>query len=293
MSKSFTLIEILVVIVVVGVLSAFILVGMSSITNSANIAKGKAFSNSLKNSLLMSLIAEWKFNGGTPGNNLQLAEATDSWNNNNATALLSDPLVRTGTDCIEGNCLEYDGNDGVDFTPSINMDEFTMEMWMKDIGTSTNWSDFTQVWESPLDRRINFEYYTGAGISYVYVITRVDGAIYDAGTMIITPGYNHYVTTYSKSGNFKKTYKNGILIQSGTGWVGGFSSNSARTGFGTLSIIDCVKLYGSATTTQEIQEKYYSGLNKLFKNNGIALNEFDQRLTELKNSLTIKQNTSN
>jgi prepilin-type N-terminal cleavage/methylation domain-containing protein len=43
MNKSFTLIEILVVIVVIGVLSAFILVGMSSITSSANIAKSQAF----------------------------------------------------------------------------------------------------------------------------------------------------------------------------------------------------------------------------------------------------------
>jgi len=47
--KSFTLIEILVVIVVTGILSSFVLVGMSSITNDARIAKVKAFANSVRN----------------------------------------------------------------------------------------------------------------------------------------------------------------------------------------------------------------------------------------------------
>jgi len=74
MSNSFTLIEILVVIVIIGILSAFILVGMSSITNSANIAKGKAFADSTRNSLLGNLKAEIKLDEGT-GQNIG-----DSWN---------------------------------------------------------------------------------------------------------------------------------------------------------------------------------------------------------------------
>jgi len=57
MNKSFTLIEILVVIVVIGILSAFVLVGMSSITSSANIAKVQAFINSMDNAIIRKSIS--------------------------------------------------------------------------------------------------------------------------------------------------------------------------------------------------------------------------------------------
>ncbi len=73
MSKSFTLIEILVVIVVIGVLSAFILVGMSSISSKANIAKSQVFINSIDNSLLTSRVAYWKLDEGAG------TTTSDSW----------------------------------------------------------------------------------------------------------------------------------------------------------------------------------------------------------------------
>ncbi|MFA6374475.1 MAG: prepilin-type N-terminal cleavage/methylation domain-containing protein, partial [Candidatus Paceibacterota bacterium] len=40
MNKSFTLIEILVVIVIIGILSAFIIVSMAGVSDKATIAKG-------------------------------------------------------------------------------------------------------------------------------------------------------------------------------------------------------------------------------------------------------------
>jgi prepilin-type N-terminal cleavage/methylation domain-containing protein len=103
MNKSFTLIEILVVIVVIGALSAFILVGMSSITNSANIAKSQAFSNSLRNSLLLNLVSEWKLDGN--GN--------DSWGVNNGTLVGAThlPVLKTNSDCFSGSCYDFDGTE--------------------------------------------------------------------------------------------------------------------------------------------------------------------------------------
>jgi prepilin-type N-terminal cleavage/methylation domain-containing protein len=61
--SAFTLIELLVVIAIIGILSALIIVGMSSTTQKATIAKAQVFSNSLRNSLMNNLISEWKFNG--------------------------------------------------------------------------------------------------------------------------------------------------------------------------------------------------------------------------------------
>jgi len=61
MKKSFTLIEILVVIVIIGILSAFIIVSMSGVSQKATIAKGQAFANSLKNALMIT----WSLNGNS------------------------------------------------------------------------------------------------------------------------------------------------------------------------------------------------------------------------------------
>ena len=79
MSKSFTLIEILVVIVIIGILSAFIIVSMVGVSDKARIAKSQAFANSLRNSLLINLVSEWKLNDGSG------TTASDSWSANTGT----------------------------------------------------------------------------------------------------------------------------------------------------------------------------------------------------------------
>ncbi|MFA5013512.1 MAG: prepilin-type N-terminal cleavage/methylation domain-containing protein [Candidatus Paceibacterota bacterium] len=114
--NAFTLIELLVVIAIIGILSALIVVGMSSATNSARIAKSQVFANSLKNSLMDSLISEWKFDG----------TANDSWGSNNGLIV----GAVEGSDCISGKCLAFDGNDSVDYTGTIANVQ-TISYWIK------------------------------------------------------------------------------------------------------------------------------------------------------------------
>ena len=110
MNKSFTLIEILVVIVIIGILSSFIVVGMNSIISEANIAKGRAFSNSLKNNLLLNVVAEWKFDGPSfVGSDASDNDVLDTWLSNDGGVGTHQPTVRSGSDCISGNCLEFNG----------------------------------------------------------------------------------------------------------------------------------------------------------------------------------------
>jgi prepilin-type N-terminal cleavage/methylation domain-containing protein len=45
--KAFTLLELLVVITIIGILSSIVIVSMSGSTDSANIAKGKAYSQQI------------------------------------------------------------------------------------------------------------------------------------------------------------------------------------------------------------------------------------------------------
>lgn len=44
-------------------------------------------------------------------------------------------------------------------------------------------------------------------------------------------------------------------------------------------------IFNKAISSSQIQEKYYSGLNKLFKSNRMVLKEYDQRVGELRGSI--------
>jgi len=59
--QSFTLIEILVVIVIIGILSSFIFFTINDSVEKAQITKSKMFAESIRNNLLLNLVSEWKF----------------------------------------------------------------------------------------------------------------------------------------------------------------------------------------------------------------------------------------
>jgi len=64
---------------------------------------------------------------------------------------------------------------------------------------------------------------------------------------------------------------------------GDFAASPVRIPFNGL--IDDVRIYNQAISTSEIQNNYFIGINKLLKDQGITLNEFNQRLVELKNNI--------
>ncbi|MFA5714711.1 MAG: LamG domain-containing protein, partial [Candidatus Paceibacterota bacterium] len=137
LKQAFTLIELLVVIAIIGILSGLIIVAINGITNSATIAKTKIFSNSLRNSLLMNFISEWKFNGttsdGLPANN---NDVLDTWKNiNNGVVFTVPPIVRTGPECVSGSCLQFGSSNYVSFgsNPSLSMGlgDQTISLWAK------------------------------------------------------------------------------------------------------------------------------------------------------------------
>jgi prepilin-type N-terminal cleavage/methylation domain-containing protein len=100
LKQAFTLIELLVVIAIIGILSGLIVVSMSGVTQKATIAKAQVFSNSLRNSLMLNLISEWKLDGN----------ANDSWSGgNNGTWYGSEEGTNTSAnyrpsdECVSGN----------------------------------------------------------------------------------------------------------------------------------------------------------------------------------------------
>jgi prepilin-type N-terminal cleavage/methylation domain-containing protein len=284
MSKSFTLIEILVVIVVIGVLSAFILVGMSSISSKANIAKGQAFENSLRNLLLMSLVAEYKLNG----------TVTDSFGVAPSGTLNGPPS--TSTDCVSGTCYSFDGDDHIGFGDSdifsFTNNIFTFSFWMKKT-SSGNMAVLGKTLGagSPYEYGI---YGTGTTLNFYSWISSGAADVYTANNVTnIDTNWNFFVWTADGTNSY--VYRNGVAgspvaktVNSLSNTTGVFSIGrgcNASLCYFHSGFIDEVRIYNASITSSEINEMYYVGLNKLYKNNGIASIEFENKLSELKFNL--------
>jgi prepilin-type N-terminal cleavage/methylation domain-containing protein len=292
MNKSFTLIEILVVIVVIGVLSAFILVGMSSISSKANIAKSQAFINSMDNSLLLARVSQWKFDELTsaPHN----TPIVDYWGSNAGTLSTGDGTVdKLRTDCSYGKCIYFDGlDDYIDCGSgsTLNISNFiTISAWVKYNTTTTPFI----VWANNL-------YRFAVGSGHGGYVTTDSVAFIQSGIQVVAMSNQNVITpniwihiAYTKNGTgaTNKLYINGIsttlflntsydYTSLGTNYIGKYSSAQNFSG-----LIDDVRIYNQAIPTSEIQQNYFLGLNNLLANNGISEEEYIAKIAELRNNV--------
>ncbi|MDD5555573.1 MAG: LamG domain-containing protein [Candidatus Paceibacterota bacterium] len=293
MNKSFTLIEILVVIVIIGIISAFIIVSMSGVSEKARIAKSQAFSNSIKNSLMLNLVSEWRMDDASG------TTAQDHWGANPGTwfgaggGTYTSPSWRTASECVSGGCLAFDGTD--DYVncgsgASLNIiGPLTISVWVKPsllagdnrrvAGKGT-----TDSYEIGLDNngypRFDVDFATSGLQSII------------GTTAISLNSWHHIVGTYNSS-TMKLYYDGAVtgtpvsmsesITVSSTDFLIGKRSSHNDDWFNGL--IDDVRIYNAAIPISQIQQNYYLGLNKLLFNEGVAFEEFNQRLAELKNNL--------
>ncbi len=273
--KSFTLIEILVVIVVIGILSSFILVGMSSITNSANVAKGKAFSESLRNSLLMDLVSEFKFEDNV----------NDSWGSITGS-LFGTPVYKSGNDCVSNKCLDFNGG-GDYFTLSSVIflsAEFTISIWAN---RDTNNSYDMITGRTGDDRKIGLN--NGNNKIFVRVLA---GGTADASTSddVVINKWNHVVITRNSYNKIDSRVNAGAIRRmiGDVAQVGNFEISMIANDSSNLYFdgkLDTISIYDKQMPVSLINSLYYSGLNKLLVSSNINIQEFDQRLSEFSGSL--------
>ncbi len=302
MSKSFTLIEILVVIVIVGILSAFIIVGMGSINSSANIAKSKVFANSLRNSLLMSLTSEWKLD---IINSPATDQTPDSWGINTGTLKENGyagacdsshcPQLQTAN-CVFGNCLSFDGvNDYIYFGDvlDIGASDLTICFWAKvnSLPFPENKYLIGKSDASGTDGR-----YAVGIIPNGKVIAIFDPSV---GTTVnsvnnVNVGWNFISVVWDRDNTMKiylnGYYENEISISSGNGinfntaipfLIGAYTPTSYFFG----GQIDNASFFFGVFSSSQIQQNYFLGLNSLYKNRALTKTEYTQKLKEFKNSL--------
>jgi prepilin-type N-terminal cleavage/methylation domain-containing protein len=301
--KAFTLIELLVVIAIIGILSGLIVVSMGGMTQKASIAKAQVFSSSLRNSLMMNIVGEWKFDELTTA--VQSSTIQDTWSSSNNAILStnSDGLdkIKTGTNCISGNCLSFDGTDDYAYVsgsnnPTSNLaitGAITLSAWVKFNNSGTDGTIISR----------------GAGLAgsdnYGYALTRYSGSNkidFDTYSMtardalvsssIITDSNWHLIiATWDRTmgTNGKKIYIDGILDNQKTSSISamGQPNYQFRIGIGGTNLyplngsIDDVRVYSATVPTSQIKEKYYANLNNLLKNGVINKEEYLSRINEL------------
>ena len=316
MNKSFTLIEILVVIVVIGILSAFILVGMNSITDSANIAKSQALSESIKNSLTINTVALWGLNGTTSaGSPATTNDIKDDWLNNNGIlctpgGIFTDPIptVRSGSDCIKGSCLEFDNIDDQYYITENNDLKYmgqgmTLESWIKINSSATDRAYiFSNAWNGNGYYNYFFYWHTDSKL-YFYLGGDVGQTKSISTTHTLSKNKWYHVIATTNTDKAMKIYVNGIVDSSDTHsittWIpslGGGDQN-IQLSIGHLyrcdtsvpdrifhGLMDELRFFKEAVPSSQIQQNYFTGLNNLYKNKGITKIEYGQRLTELRSN---------
>jgi prepilin-type N-terminal cleavage/methylation domain-containing protein len=272
--KAFTLIELLVVIAIIGILSGLIVVSMSGVTQKATIAKAQVFSNSLRNSLLINLISEYKFNGNL----------IDSWGSN--TGIWSGPLApntsatyKTPSDCVYEQCFNFDGTDDtIRLTNPIDLynKNFTLSFWGKELGASSGQRHAIGLTGS--DVRL------GRNGSAMYFYS-ANGNISLLTSISNWEDWHFYVATLESSKAV--IYRDGVTLNTDASVnllpsaIVSFNVGSFSTYYWNGSIDD-IRIYEAAISSSQIKEQYYTGLNNLLISEQITKEEYQEKLVGIK-----------
>jgi prepilin-type N-terminal cleavage/methylation domain-containing protein len=305
---AFTLIELLVVIAIIGILAGIIIVSMSGATDKANIAKSQVFANSVRDTLGANLVSEWRFDSTTSdGSTATTTDVLDTWGTSNGTPS-SQPIVKTGSSCVSGSCLQFDGaDDYIDFgkSPSLSMGtgDATVSLWvkfdnasssqsetlircgggdtadsgywiMRYVGTSQLFCYFTDGTGLRLSANLSPSEFLKSNIWYNIVITfdrdNVAQAYINGSKQI---GYSMDISAQKGAVQNAQSFRIGA-------WA---ATNSRLSGK-----MDEIRVYNAIMPTSQIKQQYFAGLQQLLANGEITRKEYDQRIADLEFNISQK-----
>lgn len=263
--KSFTLIEILIVVSIIGLLLAIGFAGIPIMTSRTRITKSLKFSQTIHNSIGVDLVASWSGDEGTN----RTCESKDicdqsSYSNHGVNHGVS---WDTDTPSGENYSLSFDGSGDyivVDSATSLNLTNKTIEVWIR-----TNQDDTAIIGQKDsfgkwaLVIRNNH-------IMYIDIVT---GSSIE-GKKVVTDGQWHHVVVVapiSGSGNviyidskvdFREIMDNvasngSIYIGSCSNIAEGLCRNSYYSGK-----LDNIRIYNRAMNATEIEQNYVKNSGK-------------------------------
>ncbi len=280
MNKSFTLIEILIVVLTISILSSIIYVASNGARERADFAKILMFSEKLNNSLVENLVAQWDFNEGTG------SSVFDSSLNANTGAIISASWSNNKGDCISGSCLNFDGiDDYVNIEKDLTggLSAVTLSIWAKGEQSANLFKSYGNA---------ILLHFRGAGFYLVGEDGTASGYL-GWGSALPFNQWIHIVATWSNLivGDGKmKIYINGVKQSTELSFAGGSTNKLKTSSYSRIGnyfnssqpwfkgYVDEINLYSQTFTATRIKEKYYSGLNKLLINNQISKGDYSERI---------------
>ncbi|MFA5431899.1 MAG: LamG-like jellyroll fold domain-containing protein [Candidatus Paceibacterota bacterium] len=278
---AFTLIELLVVIAIIGILSGLIVISMSGVTQKATMAKAQVFSNSLRNSLMMNLLSEWKLNGnandswGLVGGVLSgfSFDSTDGW--------------RSGTQCASSEgCLQFGGNDYINFGNAISKDEVTVSFWANRTAVGTQGgSYFAKGGYLSSGFATYDDTFTASSSLGVFATIAMSSTLnkWENHTLVIrnsSPYLKHYINGVLDATGYAETpAKFGSIITSSDFLLGYNAIGGVQRYFN--GFMDDMRIYNVAMTNYLIKEQYYFGLNELLIKGKINKGEYLSRINSM------------
>lgn len=265
--KSFTVIELLIVIAMIGLIASIVLVRVQPARERARIASALDFSHTLQNTLGADAVGVWNFDEG------EGTTAKDiSGYGNNGTIHDADPTSDTPHNVVgsgEGKyALNFDGlNDYVEINNSDSLNpssQITFEVWINQkiqVNTDKKKGDFLFCKDRHYIKIVRSD---GKDVIKAE-LKGVRGKIISL-THIIKNTWHHIVVTYD--GSSMKLYLDGNLDTSkdadgsiepnSKSVILGASNNKGELPFN--GFVDEVRIYSKALTAAQIQEHYLAGL---------------------------------
>jgi len=294
--KSFTLIELLIVIVIIGILAGVIMISTSSSIDKANFAKAQAFSKTVQNELLLNLVSEWTFDEPEV-----LGKTKDSWGNNHGTLMGTPQYYNSSSgNCVFGGCYSFNGSSNyinIDFPNELigfTTQDFTISFWMnaKTFSGQSTYKRIIDITET-ISPANNFQFAGSSADGQLQFYGHKETVIYRKATNPSAISLNKWIYIigiWKTNNNTPYLYLNTVQQNnSGSGTPTATLNNSfniGRRADGELTSyfdgsLDDLRIYNAALSLSQIKQNYISGLDSLLSQKSISKEDYNQRINEL------------